>query len=317
MNIYHALANMPAPKQNSAVALGFFDGLHVGHAAVISCAVQSAKKDGLAPAVFTFYIDTGPAGKTPGGMLQTEAEKLDMLGSLGVKTVLSPPFSEFRDMQPEAFVEEVLVKRLSAAVVCCGFDFRFGKQASAGVKELGELCAQSGISLHVMDPVSDAAGKISSTRIRKALAAGDVGAAAKMLGRLFGYCLPVVHGKQLGRSLGKPTINQPIPQNFAVLRHGVYASITTLDGVEYPSVTNIGSHPTVDCGSDVNSETYIHHYSGDLYGREIPVRLVEFLRDEKKFDTVEELRAQIEADADTALKIASKFLGQEKNERLF
>lgn len=310
MRIYHAFSQITPPKERTAVALGFFDGLHAGHAAVIGRAVAAAGEGGLLAAVFTFSMADAAQTKTADGVLATEAEKFSALERCGIELVLSPPFSEFRDMQPQVFVDEVLAGKLNAAVVCCGFDFRFGKRAGAGVKELGELCAARGIALHVIDPVGDGQGKISSTRIRALLAQGDAQAAEQLLGRPFGYALPVVHGKKLGRDLGRPTINQRLPENFVPVRRGVYASLTTVDNVRRPSVTNIGIRPTVDSGAAVNSETHILDFSGDLYGTSPRVELLAFLRDEIKFDTLEALQAQIRADADAALEIALEYLAQ-------
>lgn len=307
MQIYHSVADCQ-PCGRGAVALGFFDGLHIGHAAVVSRTL-SYQQEGLCPCVFTFTMDGGhPAAKSTANALTTERQKEQLLESWGVRLVLCPDFSEFHAMEPEAFVDEVLVRRLNANAACCGEDFRFGKKAAGDVGQLAALCQARGIRLDVVPPVTFEGERVSSTRIRSLLGEGRVADANRMLGRAFGYDFTVVRGKQLGRKLDSPTINQRLPDGFVPLRHGVYASVSFAGGAWHPSVTNIGLRPTVEDTTAVNSETYICGFSGDLYGASVEVRLLAFLRPEQRFPSVEALRARIHADAEASVPIAEEYL---------
>lgn len=312
IRIYTSLEEL-LPCGKSAVALGYFDGLHAGHAAVISRAVAKAE-EALCPCVFTFTVKGGhPKAKPQDSEITTESQKRSLLEQWGVRLVLEPDFSEFQQMPPEEFVEEVLLRRMHAAVVCCGTDFRFGHRASAGVDELAVLCRDRKIALEVVPPVTYEGERVSSTRIRALLEDGRVEQANVLLGRPFAYDFPVAHGRQLGRKLDFPTINQAIPREFVKLRRGVYASVTFAQGEFYPSVTNIGIRPTVDEHQPVTSETSIFGFSGDLYGQKVEVRLLKFLRAEKRFPSVQALREQIAADSAAALPIGRSYLDGEAN----
>lgn len=307
MQIYHSVADCQ-PCGRGAVALGFFDGLHIGHAAVVSRTL-SYQQEGLCPCVFTFTMDGGhPAAKSTANALTTERQKEQLLENWGVRLVLCPDFSEFHAMEPESFVDEILVRRLNANAACCGEDFRFGKKAAGDVGQLAALCQARGIRLDVVPPVTFEGERVSSTRIRHLLGEGRVADANRMLGRAFGYDFTVVRGEQLGRKLDSPTINQRLPDGFVPLRHGVYASVSFAGGAWHPSVTNIGLRPTVEDTTAVNSETYICGFSGDLYGARVEVRLLAFLRPEQRFPSVEALRARIHADAEASVPIAEEYL---------
>ena len=307
MQIYHSVADCQ-PCGRGAVALGFFDGLHIGHAAVVSRTL-SYQQEGLCPCVFSFTMDGGhPAAKSTANALTTERQKEQILENWGVRLVLCPDFSEFHAMEPESFVDEILVRRLNANAACCGEDFRFGKKAAGDVGQLAALCQARGIRLDVVPPVTFEGERVSSTRIRSLLGEGRVADANRMLGRAFGYDFTVVRGKQLGRKLDSPTINQRLPDGFVPLRHGVYASVSFAGGAWHPSVTNIGLRPTVEDTTAVNSETYICGFSGDLYGARVEVRLLAFLRPEQRFPSVEALRARIHADAEASVPIAEEYL---------
>ncbi len=269
----------------------------------------SYQQEGLCPCVFTFTMDGGhPAAKSSANALTTERQKEQLLESWGVRLVLCPDFSEFHAMEPESFVDEILVRRLNANAACCGEDFRFGKKAAGDVGQLAALCQARGIRLDVVPPVTFEGERVSSTRIRSLLGEGRVADANRMLGRAFGYDFTVVRGKQLGRKLDSPTINQRLPDGFVPLRHGVYASVSFAGGAWHPSVTNIGLRPTVEDTTAVNSETYICGFSGDLYGARVEVRLLAFLRPEQRFPSVEALRARIHADAEASVPIAEEYL---------
>ena len=283
-----------------ALALGAFDGLHRGHRAVIDAAMAAARQAGLAPGVFTF--EDSPSGAPA---LQTAEDKLALLAAWGVEWVFTPGFPAVKDLEARAFFEEVLVKKCGARALFCGEDFRFGKGAAGDVDSLRAWCAETGVSLTVVPPVTEGREKISSTRIRQAVEAGDIPAANELLGHPFGYTLEVIHGNHIGTGLGTPTVNQALPEGFILPPFGVYASVVEVDGAPYAGVTNIGVKPTV--GSDrVLSETWIQGYSGDLYGRKLSVGLRAFLRPERKFASLDELKAEIERNARQALEVVEK-----------
>lgn len=308
MKRYATIRETSPACASTAVALGYFDGLHIGHAAVIGRAIARAK-EGMCACVFTFTMHTAhPQAKQEGSDLVTEEEKYRILEQWGVSLVLAPDFSEFRDMSPEEYVDEVLVKRLHAKAICCGHDFRFGRHASAGVIELAALCDARGIEIDIVPAVKYEGKRISSTWIRELIGRGEVDTAAKLLGRAFGYDFTVVPGKKLGRTIDSPTINQRLPNGFVAMRHGVYASASMAEGKWYPSVTNVGVRPTVEDSRAVNSETYLYGFSGDLYGKKVQVRLLKFLRDEQRFASVDQLKEQIQRDTQDALPYARTYI---------
>lgn len=197
-------------------------------------------------------------------------------------------------------MQEVLFARLNARRLCCGADFRFGRGKAGDAALLERLCAQAGAELAVLSPVELDGEKISSTRIRQAVSAGDMPQASRLLGRPFGFTLEVIHGNHIGGSkLGTPTINQALPEELIFPRFGVYAAWCQVEGERFYGVCNVGIKPTV--GSDrVLAETWMPDFAGDLYGKEIQVELVEFLRPERKFDSLEELKAAIKKNGEQA-----------------
>lgn len=296
MLVFHTIKESADP---TAVALGCFDGLHIGHQKVIYRAV-SGRELGLSPTVFTF--DASPLSDLCGKgapCLTANNEKLQLLEKMGVEQVYMPAFSEVRNFSAEDFVSKILDGMFHAQRVCCGFNFHFGSGGRADSAELERLCSARGIETLVVPEVDVDGQPVSSTRIRGLIQQGKVEEAARLLGRRFGYTFSVEHGRQLGRELGMPTINQRFPENFILPRFGVYASIVRIDGREYCGVTNIGVKPTV--GSDhVLSETWILDYGGNLYGRAVPVELLGFIRPEQKFQDVMELKKVVYENAETA-----------------
>lgn len=285
----------------SAVALGNFDGLHKGHAAVINASLSYAK-EGLVPLVLLFepHPEQVIYGIAPAEIMTASlrTQELDRLGAGHI----TMPFTEIRSLPPRAFLEDILMKKLNARAVCCGYDYRFGYGGTGGVALLKELCPQLGLKISVVDAVYFNGSPISSTRIRAAVAAGEIEQANIMLGRAFSYDFEVVGGDRLGRLIGAPTINQLFPDGFAVPKQGVYASKTLVGDVLHASVTNIGVRPTID-GNILRSETCIADFSGDLYGRNVEVGLLKYIRAEAKFRSLKELSLQIETDMRQAVEL--------------
>ncbi|MDR1464462.1 MAG: riboflavin biosynthesis protein RibF [Oscillospiraceae bacterium] len=281
-----------------AVALGTFDGLHLAHQAVLRAARQF---EGLTPAVLLF--DTHPlaclGGEAPPGLL-TGAARDRCLRERGLE-LLSVSFARLKDLPPARFFEDILVGELRAGALCCGYHFRCGRGAAGDASMLAEFCAARGMGLLVVPRMDYQDEPISSSRIRQALADGRARDAAAMLGRPFGYALPVVQGDRLGRTLGAPTLNQIFPPELVVPRFGVYVSQARTGGAWRPSVTNIGRRPSF-ASAQLRSETHILDFDGDLYGHEIPVRLLAYLRPERPFADLQDLAAQIARDRDGAAR---------------
>lgn len=302
MNIIRTLEELKQAENPCSMALGAFDGLHCGHMAVIHAACAPGKEgQRWEPAVFTFR--TSPSGNSA---VLTGRDKERILEHTGIQTLYSLEFQEVRDWEAETFVREVIFGKCNARRLCCGEDFRFGKDAKGDVTLLRRLCEEKGVELYVVPAVMDGGEKVSSTRIRKAVEEGNIPLANRLLGRPFGFSLEVIHGNHIGGSLlGTPTINQAIPEGFVLPRFGVYASWCRVGGQYFYGVTDVGVKPTV--GSDkVLAETWMPDFTGDLYGKRVRVFLLEFLRPERKFDSLEELKAAIEKNGLEAKEVISR-----------
>ena len=249
-----------------------------------------------------FTFSRSPAGNSA---VLTGRDKERLLEDAGVEVLYSLEFSQVKDWEAEAFVEQVLFETCAAQRLCCGEDFRFGRGARGDTALLQTLCDRRGVELTVVPPVKEGGEKVSSTRIRAAVEAGDISLANRLLGRPFGFSLEVIHGNHIGTGLGTPTINQAIPEGFVLPRFGVYASWCRVGGEYFYGVTNVGVKPTV--GSDrVLAETWMPEFQGDLYGKRVRVFLLEFLRPEKKFGSLEELKAAIQTNGEQAKEVAAQ-----------
>lgn len=288
------------PQTGTSLALGNFDGVHTGHCAVISEAVQMARRWELLPGavVFREHPQAVLRGCAP-ARLCDDRMRLRAFEAAGAQAICVVDFQEIMRLSPEAFVEQILVRRLHARALSCGYDYRFGGGCTGDAAKLRELCQGYGIRFSMAEEVDFCGLPVSSTRIRAALEQGRPEEANAMLGRPFCYDFTVVGGDRRGRKLGAPTINQFFPSGFVVPKFGVYASKTLVEGRYHPSVTNIGMRPTIGTQS-LRSETYIMDFSGDLYGQNIEVSLLHFLRGEVRFESLDALRAQIAADAQAA-----------------
>lgn len=272
-----------------ACAIGNFDGVHIGHRKLIEAAVGYCRAhSGTKCAVFTFESNTSGAP-----FIVSHEEKLKIFAECGAEIAVTVPFDEVRGMSCESFVSEILIDRLNVACAFCGFNFRFGKMGAGNGETLAALMESHGRSAAILPPVNLGGEPVSSTRIRVALAEGDMALANSLLGRNFGFVSEVLHGKALGATLGFPTANQRIAHGAAVPRHGVYASLCIIDGKKYPAVSNIGVRPSIDSHGEANCETNIIGFSGDLYSREIAVYPLAFIRPERRFSGVAELTAEV------------------------
>lgn len=290
MEVAQQMRAMAVPPLGSAVAMGFFDGVHKGHQAVIRTAVEAARRQGLAPALFTFRLP--PESRIKGPRLLPTEEKHRRVAAMGVQHYMAPAFEEFRSLTPEQFVDDLLVGCFGAKVLCCGENFTFGKNKAGNVEVLERLCAQRGLTLQVVPMQMFEGRPVSSTRIRYALLHGDVPAANAMLGAPYQIDFPVQRGKGLGHTLGFPTLNQVYPAGFQTPEEGVYITRTLVDGTWYPSATGFGRRPTVsEEGAAATCETFIPGFEGQLYGQRPLVEFYAFLEPSRKFAHLDDLTA--------------------------
>ena len=261
----------PPSGKGASVALGLFDGLHIGHRQVLEAALHSGE---LAPCVFTYTISSQiPQNKKNYSTLMPDEQKCALLEQMGFEMVVMPEFDSFKDVEPREFVERMLIEGMGARELSCGYDFTFGKKGAGDTRLLSQVAAEHGVGLNIIQPVLLDGKPVSSTRIRQ----------------------KVEHGNQIGRMLDFPTINQVFPRFHIVPRYGVYSTIVNIDGKLYGGVTNVGVKPTV--GSDGPlAETYILDFSGDLYGKTVEVYFFRFVRPERRFESIDRLREQIAAD---------------------
>ena len=306
MNVHISLGTINV-SSGSVVAIGIFDGLHAGHIAVIREAVRKAEQAGLRCVVMTFSFtqELHPSKKQTGQKLITETLFQSILEDLGVNDIIALPFSYVKGMSAEFFVSEILSKGLAAKIVLCGQNFRFARGGEATPEDMQRIGTCHAMEVTSIPLVMMEGEPVSSTRIRIALAKGDLSIVNRMLGRRYAFDFEVVHGGKIGREMGFPTINQQIPEDFIRPRLGVYASNVMLDGVRWLGATNIGKKPTV--GSDyVLAETHIIGYGGDLYGRRIWVELLEFIRSEEKFADMESLARRMKEDCEIIKETAGR-----------
>lgn len=291
-------------SRGCAVAVGSFDGVHIGHREMLSLLVAEAKKEGIPAVIFTF--DSADSPKNGAKLLALPEKKAELLDMLGIDAVFTAAFSEFRNMPPVEFAEGLLYGTLNAKVVVCGYDFRFGMNRSGDVALIDKSLSPKGVRVVTASAVVDNGTPVSSTLVRGLIANGDVKSANRLLGRGFSFSASVESGARLGRELGFPTINQALPQGLVIPKLGVYAVICRLDGREYEAVANVGCKPTVSDEKIIGCESFMFGFSGDCYGKCVETEFVEFIRGEQRFDSVALLKAQVERDIETAKKIFSK-----------
>lgn len=293
-------ARITLPKGvQTSLALGYFDGVHLGHRGVLQAASEYAANHGLSLGVFTFALGQKPG--VMGGALQTGAQRRRALAELSVEYCIEPPFASFRGLSPQDFFEQCLVGQYKCRALFCGDNFRFGVGRSGNTDILKALGAQNGVHVQTL-PIALYKGQaISSSRIRAALQDGDIEEANAMLGRPYEIDFPVVHGRKLGSSLGFPTLNQVFPQELQAPKTGVYITRAFAGGKWWPSATGYGSRPTVN-GKHVTCETFIPGFSGNLYDQSVRVQFHQYLAPTQKFPQKEDLRQAVAGWAQQALR---------------
>ena len=285
-------------EQQRVVALGFFDGVHRGHQAIVKKAVALAREKGMQAAVVTFenHPRAYVRGRAP-DMISTFQRRYALLQEHGAQLVVALPFDRnMAETSPEEFAW-MLKERYRAAVVVCGTNYRFGRNA-AGKPEHFEAF---GLETHVVPPVLYGSRVVSSTYIRESVRDGKVGLARRLLGRPFDLEGPIVGGFQVGRTLGYPTINIRVEDGLLLPHKGVYVTRVTVDGQSFRAVTNVGTRPTFTDADIVSVESHLLDFSGDIYGHEASVEFLKYLRPERGFTDGDALRSQIAKDIQQAL----------------
>lgn len=283
------------------VTLGKFDGVHIGHRALISRAVSLGREHGMET---TAYI----IGSAQECALTDDIRKTAMLRELGISEVILRQLdSELKNMGPEEFVEQVLSKELNCGYVVVGENFFFGKDRCADAQALSEICRSFNIGAVVVDTVSlpgpcGSMETVSSTLVRSYLKSGLVDFASLCLKRPYSIAGEIVCGKKLGREIGFPTMNIYPPDYAPAMKKGVYATSITIDGVKYHSVTNVGLNPTVESKDRVITETHVFDFDMDCYGKTAEVEFFRFIRPETRFENLGELKARLKQDTMLAKK---------------
>lgn len=286
----------------AVVALGMFDGVHIGHKALISRAVEEANILRAEPAVFTF--SNHPMDVLGGSvkLLSSMKERNAMIRALGVQELVSEPFTcELAALEPEAFVD-LLQARWDVKAVVAGYNYTFGSRGLGTPETLERIGKERGFRVLVVPPVLYEGEPVSSTRVREAVERGDVALAGALLGRMYSLSGRIIRNKRIGRRIGFPTANIEPEERRVLPPDGVYATIAYVRGAAYRAVTNIGTNPTIEDGK-LGIETHLLDFDADIYGEVLTVVFHSFLRGEIKFNGVEELKEQIKLDVQKAAAI--------------
>ena len=316
MQIFTSLEQLNIEGRTS-VALGNFDGLHVGHREIMTDAIRSAQENGLKSLCFTFsnhpfnFILQRPDDDPDAvKLICTEEEKVGLVRDMGFDILVNIPFDEtIMKMRSHAFFEDIILGKLKAGCVSVGFNYTYGARAEGKPEDLVRECREAGIGVNIHDAVTIGGRVVSSTLIREMISTGNMERTALYLGRPYAFSGTVKHGKHLGTGNGVPTINIPAPARQMLPPNGVYFSRVIIGGKEFRSVSNIGVNPTVNQDSEqavLNTkpvkviETFIFDFNDDVYGDEVTVYFDHFSRGERKFRSKDELFEQIRRDCDQA-----------------
>lgn len=287
--------------KQKVMALGFFDGIHVGHAALINKIKQRAEETGAEPAVLTFDVhpDNLVFKKTVPLINSAEDRENILSRCFGIDDVVVIHFNQrVMHMDWQDFIYE-LIDEMNLRWIVVGHDFCFGYKGLGTAEKLKAYCAERGVGCDIIPAVCRDGVVVSSTLIRQLIETGEMEKANEYLGHPHTLTDVIRTGYHLGTKMGTPTINMSFPQGVIIPRHGVYAAMAYIDGQEYMSVTNVGIRPTVSDSGNVNVESFLLDFCGNLYGHRARIDFYKFLRPERKFDDVNELAAQIKSDAQT------------------
>jgi len=303
MNVFDGLGTLTDPITSSTVAIGVFDGIHVGHQAIIKEAVADAHSHDRRAVVFTF--DRHPAellapDRAP-DYLATPEQRSQLIADLGVDDLVVAAFDRaLAGLSPEEFVDHILHDKLGAKTIVVGVDFAFGRNRSGNVAYLEDAQRRYGYTLRPLKPVTVSGAPASSTRVRELLKSGAIDEAEQVLGHGYWLAGTVVEGQKLGRQLGYPTANLARTCRQVVPLDGIYAVWARLaDGKTVAGACSVGDRPTIE-GAGRSIETYLLDFDEDLYGQPIEIRFVKRLRAEEKFDSLDALKAQMAKDVEAA-----------------
>ena len=289
---------------SSCIALGFFDGVHLGHEKVILDAVNRSKKIDAISAVVTFsnHPQSVISGRHP-KLLTTLDKRIELFEELGAQAVILLKFTEeIAGLPPENYLKSILIESLNPKSISIGYNHHFGAQKKGNGAFLKEFESKYNYKLSVIPPVSIDNHVVNSSSVRKLIKTGDVKTAARLLGRLFTIKNTVIHGEKRGRAIGFPTANLTLPHNFITPHPGVYSGLVTYEDKTYRAVINVGKRPTFGDLAEDLLEVHILDFNQDIYGQQLEVSFIEKLRDEVKFDSVDALKKQIQSDCVTSLE---------------
>jgi riboflavin kinase / FMN adenylyltransferase len=309
MNIYEGLENF-LPVSNAVVTSGTFDGVHLGHQKIIHRIKEIAKTIQGETVLITFWphprLVLYPSEHHL-RLLSTFEEKAELLRQFGIDHLVTIPFTqEFSQMSSEEFIQKILVEKIHTKKLVIGYDHRFGKNREGSFDYLKAHSQTLGFELEEISRQDVDEIGVSSTKIRAALEGGDIKTASNHLGRPYELNGLVVKGQQIGRSIGFPTANIHIPNDYKLIpRDGVYAVEVKVDQVRYRAMLNIGNRPTVD-GTRKTVEAHLFDFQGDLYGRLVTVYFREFIREERKFESLDELKNQLNQDQKLAIALLNR-----------
>ncbi|MEP7038705.1 MAG: bifunctional riboflavin kinase/FAD synthetase [Acidobacteriota bacterium] len=306
MKIFHGTENANILRP-TVLTLGVFDGLHLGHQKIMETVVNRAEVVGAIPTAITFdphpravlYPENSPP------LLQTLDQRLANFEVIGIEQAIIVRFDKkFANQDAEKFLREIIHERLQAKEVYLGHGFAFGKNRGGNIELLRKMSDELGFHADEVAEVKIRGQRISSSKIRELLKDGKVNLVRRMLGRPYGVEGVIIRGDRRGHTIGFPTANLK-PKNRVIPKYGVYATATLIDGIWKKSITNVGIRPTFEGGKEPSIETYVFDFDGDLYGDVLRVRFLHRIRDERKFNGIDELKAQITKDSQTALNYFS------------
>ncbi|MDL2287331.1 bifunctional riboflavin kinase/FAD synthetase [Eubacteriales bacterium OttesenSCG-928-G02] len=297
-------------QEGCVLSIGNFDGVHLGHTSLLEKANELAKEANLMSVVWTF-------GENPKNVMQLETtvkyitgslDKMRLLACYGSDAVFFADFNSYQNMEPDDFIQQVLIEQFNVKTVVCGFDFKFAKNRSGNADSLIQYMESCGRKCIVVQPVILDGATVSSTLIRHYIKEGDIDTASKLLGRRYSFLLPVIEGRHIGRRIGFPTINQMFPEYQLVPAYGVYVCLCEIDGILYKGVSNIGVKPTVTDKNELLCETHILDFNENMYNKEVRIFLFKLLRKEQKFSSLDELQLAVGKDIENAKKYFSSCL---------
>ena len=294
------LNNYEEKKYETAVALGNFDGIHIGHQYLIEEMIKNAKGRNLKSSILLFKNHTKTILKNdhniPLHIITSNSQKLELLNKLGIEIVYTMNFDDsIMKLTSKEFVENIIIGKLNSKLVTVGFDYKFGYKASGDSDYLKQLGMEKGFSVNVIKPIYVGEDIVSSTIIRNLIKTGHIDKGNKLLGRYYTITGIVIKGKNRGSKIGYPTANIKLDHNYIIPKIGVYKTTTLLGDKKYSGLTSIGYNPTFK-GKELKIENHILNFNDNIYGKPIEVKFIKFIRDDIKFDTGQELIKQIKKD---------------------